>query len=100
MAIVSFFLLRASATGRRVTALVRAATIGAPRPTRAVLAAPTTSTSSVATSMCIGAIATTGIRFARFQNKGEAAFDLFDSFNLFKRSIKSSASLREAVDFF
>ena len=28
--------------------------------------------------------ATRGLRFALFQNKGEAASDLFDSFNLFK----------------
>ena len=81
MATVSFFLLRATATGRRVTALVSTATIGAPRPTRAILTAPTTSTSTVATSMWVGTVATTGIRFAQSQNKGEAAFDLFDSFN-------------------
>ena len=69
MAIVSFFLLRATAAGRRVIALVSTAAIGAPRPTRAIPTMPTASTSTVATAMCIGSVATSDVRFARFQNK-------------------------------
>lgn len=72
MGTVSFYLLRVTVSGRRLTTQVRTETIGVLRRTRAILSMRATLASAVAVTARIGTTATTVNPCALFQIKSEA----------------------------